>query len=108
MYIETSSNNHGSSNVSISFEKTDFVQISNITFYYNRYSILATDFKKSMVRFVIQLLFEDNAWRTQNTIPKNSQYSDTSSQCTKLNLSFFVESYGIKLVYVELIHHTPI
>ena len=80
MYIETSSNNHGSSNVFVSFERTDIIQISNITFYYNRYSILATESKKSMGRFVIQLLFKDNTWSTQNTIPKNSQYSDTSSQ----------------------------
>ena len=38
MYIETSSNNHGN-NVFVSFERTDIIQISNITFYYNRFSI---------------------------------------------------------------------
>ena len=32
MYIETSSNNHGN-NVFVSFEQTDIIQISNITFY---------------------------------------------------------------------------
>ena len=32
MYIETSSNNHGS-DVSVSWERTDIIQISNITFY---------------------------------------------------------------------------
>ena len=32
MYIETSSNNHGS-NVFVSWERTDIIQISNITFY---------------------------------------------------------------------------
>ena len=31
MYIETSSNNHGN-NVFVSFERTDLIQISNITF----------------------------------------------------------------------------
>ena len=36
MYNETSSNNHGK-NVFISFEGTDIIQISNITFYYNRF-----------------------------------------------------------------------
>ena len=35
MYIETSSNNFGP-NVFCSWERTDIVQISNITFYYNR------------------------------------------------------------------------
>ena len=40
MYIETSSNNHGHERVFVSFERTDIIQISNITFYYNRCSIL--------------------------------------------------------------------
>ena len=31
-YIETSSNNHGK-NVFVSFERTDVIQLSNITFY---------------------------------------------------------------------------
>ena len=41
MYIETSAYNHNSSNddVIVSFERTDIIHISNITFYYNRYSI---------------------------------------------------------------------
>ena len=39
MYIETSSNNHGNK-VFVNFEQTDNIQISNITFYYNRYSFL--------------------------------------------------------------------
>ena len=38
MYIETTSNNHGS-NVFVSFERRDIIQITNITFYYNRFSI---------------------------------------------------------------------
>ena len=38
MYIETSSNKHGS-NVFVSWERTDIIQIINITFYYNRLSI---------------------------------------------------------------------
>ena len=40
MYIETSSNNHGSDIIFASFEITDFFQISKNAFYYNRYSIL--------------------------------------------------------------------
>ena len=42
MYIETSSNNHGS-NVFVSWERTDLIQISIITFYCNRFSILTND-----------------------------------------------------------------
>ena len=47
MHIETSSNNHGN-NVFVSSERTDIIQISNITFYYNRFSILTNDSLKSM------------------------------------------------------------
>ena len=40
MYIETSSKNHGNDNTFVSIERTDIIQISNITFYYNRFWIL--------------------------------------------------------------------
>ena len=62
-YIETSSNNLRS-NVFVSWERTDIIQITNITFYYNRYSILTDDNLKNMGRFRIQLLLEDNTCGT--------------------------------------------
>ena len=46
MYIETSSNIHGHEIVFVSFERTVINQISNITFYYNRFSILNNISKK--------------------------------------------------------------
>ena len=46
MFLETSSNNHGHERVFVSFEGTDIFQISNITFYYNRFSISTNNFKK--------------------------------------------------------------
>ena len=52
IYIETSSNNHGNK-VFVSFERTDIIQITNITYYYNRFSILTNDSLKSMGRFSI-------------------------------------------------------
>ena len=57
MFIETSSNNHNSSNdnVLVSFEKTDLRNISNKTFYCNRYSISTAD-KRNLGKFEIQLL----------------------------------------------------
>ena len=73
MYIETSSNNHGSDNVFVSFERSVIIQNSNKTFYYKRISILTNEDKKSLGRFRIQLLLEDNSWITQNTIPKKNQ-----------------------------------
>ena len=78
MYIETSSINHGN-NVFLSFERTDIIQVSNITFHYNRFSILTKDSLKSMGRFRIQLLLEDNTWSTRHNIPKKDRYSDSST-----------------------------
>ena len=45
MYIETSANNHNSTNDNgfVSFERTDIIHISNITFYYNRFSTSIAD-----------------------------------------------------------------
>ena len=52
-----------------------------------------------MGRFRIQLLLEDNIGSTQYIIPKNSQYSNSSTDWTILNLDFTEKSYGIKLIY---------
>ena len=86
MYIETSGINSGNDIIFVSWERTDIFQITNITFYDDRYSILTNVSEKSIGRFRIQLRLEDNTWSTQNTIPKNSQYSNTSTEWTLLNL----------------------
>ena len=90
MYIETSSNNHGP-NVFVSWGRTDILLISNITFYYNRFSILTNDNLKNMGRFRIQLLLDDSTWSTQYTIDKKTQYSDSESEWKLLNLDFTVK-----------------
>ena len=59
MYIETSWNNNGE-NVFCSWERTDLIHISNITFYYNRFST-SIESSRRMGRFRIQLL-RNNAW----------------------------------------------
>ena len=100
MYIETSSNNHGN-NVFVSFERTDIVQITNISFYYNRYSSSNQNLR-AMGRFRIQLFLNGNTWSTRYNIPKNDQYSDNSTDWTLVNLNFTVENYGIKLIYDQL------
>ena len=102
MYIKTISSNHGHKRVFVSWERIDIIQITNITFYYNRLSILTNDSLKAMGRFRIQLLLEDDTWNTQYTIAKNTQYSNTSTDWTLLNLDFTVEIYGIKLVYDQI------
>ena len=102
MYIETSSNNHGHERVFVSWERTDIIQIIKITFYYNRFSILTNNSKKSMGRFRIELLLEDNTWSTRYNIPKNDRYSNSSTQWTLVNLNFTVENYGIRLAYDQI------
>ena len=102
MYIETSSNNHGHERVFVSWERTDIIQITNITFYYNRFSTLPNDSLKSMGRFRIQLLLEDNTWSTRYNIPKNDRYSNNSTDWTLLNLNFSIENYGVKLIYDQI------
>ena len=101
MYIETSSNNHGE-NVSWSWERTDSIQISNKTFYYNRFSTTNVDKLKKMGRFRLQFLLDDNTWSTQYTFPKNTQNSDTSTDWSLINLDFTVENYCNKLIYDQI------
>ena len=98
IFIETSSNNSGSNNVFVSWERTDIIQITIITLSYTRFSTSDSNLH-GMCRFRIQLLLEDKTWSTQYTIAKNIQYSFTSTEWTLLNLDFTVENYGIKLVY---------
>ena len=100
MYIESSGNNDGPY-VFVTLQRTDIIKITNITFYYNRFSISDVNLQ-SMGRFRIQLLLEDNIWTTQYTIPKNTQYNSSSTEWSLLNLDFTVENYGIKLIYDQI------
>ena len=102
MYIETSSRNHVSDNICVSFERTDIIQITDITLYYNKFSVLTNDSKKSMGRFRIQLLLEDDTWSTHYSIPKNGRYSDSSTDWTIVILNFTVENFGIKKVFDQI------
>ena len=97
MYVETSSNNHGDG-VFVSWERTDIIQITNITFYYNRFSA----HNPSMGRFRIQLLIKDNTWSTVYTIEKDTQYSDLETDWKLLNIKFTIENYGINLIYDQI------
>ena len=100
MFIETSSNNHGN-NVFVSFERTDIIQITNITFCYNRFSTSDVNLR-TMGRFRIQLLLQNNIWTTHYTINKNDRYSNNSTDWTFLSLDFTQEIYGIKLIYDQI------
>ena len=89
MYIESSGNNSELNNneIFVSFERTDIIHISNITFYYNRFSIVNHD-ATSMGRFRIQL-FRNGSWETKFTIEKNTEYSTNSTDWTLLNVRFY-------------------
>ena len=100
MYVETSSNNYGD-NVYVSFERTDIIQITKTSFYYNRDSSSNQNLR-AMGRFRIQLLLEDNTWSTRYNIHKNDRYSDSSTDWILVNLNFTVENYGIKLIYDQI------
>ena len=73
--------------------------MTKINFYYNRYSILTRDSLKSMGRFRVQLIIEYDTWSTQYTMPKNIQYSKSSTDWILLNLDFTLENYGRKIIY---------
>ena len=101
MFVETSSNNSGSNNVFVIWERRDIFQITNKTLYYNRFSTSDSNLR-GMGRFRIQLLLEDNTWSTQYNIAKFTQYSSTSTEWTLLKLDFTVKNYGIKLSYYQI------
>ena len=99
MYIETSGNNFGA-NIFCSWERVDIIQISNITFYCNRFSIQG-DFR-AMGRFRIQILTKDNIWLTKFNINKDEEFSTLSSDWTKLSLNFTDENFGVKFIYDQI------
>ena len=101
MYVETSSNNHGNK-IFVSWEKIDLLQITDITIYCDRFSVLTNDSLRSKGRFRIQFLLENNTWSTQYTIAKNDQYSDTSTGWTFLTLEFTQKNYGNKIIYDQI------
>ena len=86
MFIETSSNIHGN-DVSVSFERTDFIQITNLTFFYNRLSFFTNDSLKSTGRFKNLLFLSDSICNTQYYIPKIDRYSDLSTDWTLVKLN---------------------
>ena len=100
MYIETSANHHNSTNhnVFVSFERTDIIQSSNVTFYNNRYSTSIAD-KKNMGKMEIQLL-RNSVWETQYPMDKDTNFSTLSTDWTLFNMNILSQpNYGIKVVY---------
>ena len=69
VYVETSANNHGADHIMVSWERTDIIHVSNMKFYYNRFSTSDSNLR-GMGRFRFQLLLEDNSWSTIYNITK--------------------------------------
>ena len=97
MYIETSGNNNGNYTF-VRLIRTDIIQISNISFYYNRFSS-SDESLRAMGRFRVEILLDNNTWENKYTIEKNSQFSDSSSEWRLLSLDFTEENCGIRLIY---------
>ena len=100
MYLESSGVNHGDNTYSILTRK-DIIQITNISFYYNRFSI-SDENLRAQSRFRIQILLENGNWDNKYTIEKNSQFSNTSTEWTHLSLDFTEENYGIRLIFERI------
>ena len=98
MCIETSSGSNGNRKF-VSSERIDIFQITNLTFFYSRFSILSDYSITSMGRFRVQLFLTDNTWSTRYKIPTKYRYSSTPTQWTLINLNFNVEFFGMKLIY---------
>ena len=99
MYVECSGNNYNSANddAFVSFERTDIIHISNITLYYNRYSI-SDPLKRRMGKLENQLL-RNGSWQREFTIEKDTNFNALSTDWTLLNLNIISQpNYGIKLV----------
>ena len=96
MYIESSGINNSGAYVKLI--RTDIIQITNISFYYNRYSS-SDENLRAMGRLSISILLDDDTWTNKYVIQDNSQYSNTSSEWTLLSLDITEENYGIQIIY---------
>ena len=101
MYIDTSSNNFGDG-VYVILERTDIIKNTNITFYYDGFSILIEDSLKSMLRFTLQLLIDNNIWKTRHHMPQKSNYNSSSTDWSLNNLDFTEENYGSRMYYDQI------
>ena len=97
MFLESSGNNNGD-NTYVRLIRTDITQITNISFYYNRFSI-SDENLRAMPRFRIQILLENGNWENKFTIEKRSQFSNSSTEWTHLSLDFTQENNGIRLIF---------
>ena len=99
MYIETSGYDFGDI-VFDSFERTEFIQISNETFYYISFPTSYTN-KRGMGRFGIQLLLSEDIWSTRYKIPKSGRYTLSATQWTLVSLNSNIDDYGLNWFMIK-------
>ena len=56
----------------------------------------------SMGRFRIRWLLNDNTSSPRYSIPKNSRYSGSPKDRTRVSLNLNIEKYGIKIIYDQI------
>ena len=99
MYIETSQNNHNTENddVFVSWERTDIIHISNITFYHNRFST-SDAVKRNMGKLDIQLL-RNGSWETEYSIEKILNFSvDATLDFIKFRYNFTTKLWNKTII----------
>ena len=98
-YLENRGNigDSASDDVFVLFERTDFIHISRITFYYNRFSISLSS-HRNMAKLEIQLL-RNGVWETEYTMDQDTNFSALPTDRTLLNMNIISQpNDGIKLV----------
>ena len=102
MFIEEIAKNFGSHKVFCSFERTEFIQFSNLTFHCNRSSVFIKHSFELQGRLRFQLLLSPKTFSTQYKTPENDFYSISSTQWTLVSSNCTVEIYGTKKVYDQI------
>ena len=100
MYNETSCKNFGV-NVFVSFQRTEIIQINDITFFRNRFSN-PTKRLRSTGQFRFQLILASGQWFSEIITDKKTNYSTTSEERTFLKIEYTEAKYSNKLVYDQI------
>ena len=82
-------------------ERTDIIHISNITFYYNRYSI-SNESLRNMGKLDIQLL-RNGSWESFYIIDKNTEFSVDATDLDFIKFRYnFTTQLWYKTFYIAV------
>ena len=97
--LKSSGSNSGEG-VFCSWERTDLHNISNVTFYYNRFST-SNESLRNRGRFRIEIL-KNNNWETIFTTAQNEGFTESATEWELINLDNTEKNYGIKMIIDEI------